>query len=170
MKVLISLILLIICCVGSVFAQKKDEKPNFSGTWKLDIEKSIFNEHFSKLFKENKSRVCSSELKINHREPKLSINNSFYCYQKDQLQRDSDNYVSTFYTDARGEKNSIDIAIFSSRTHWIGTKIVTINRLDESQKDEYHLSENGKVLIIKKTYGRETKIADQNLVYYLSKN
>ncbi|MEK7723030.1 MAG: hypothetical protein AAB336_01655 [Acidobacteriota bacterium] len=169
---LIWLVLLTIFCVGNIFGQRtKTLKPNFSGTWKLDIDKSTFNENFSKYFKRNEPLICLGQLRIIHKEPKLKIKESVYCYTKDKPETKINEINiedGIFYTDARGEKNNVpDYMISSTKTKWSGNSIVLRNELSKSFINEYYLSEDKKILT-KKTYNPSN--GNQTLVYYLSSN
>ena len=165
---IIWLILLIFCLVVSSYPQRK--KTNYSGMWKLDLDKSVFNKNYLNFFKENKSLNCSDELKISHKEPKLELEEKVYCYKKGEDKIESEIVIEygIFYTDARGEKNKFpDIAILHTKTKWLGNKILIRNELSKSFLTEYNLSEDKKTLT-KKTYNPSN--GNQILVYYLSKN
>ncbi len=107
---------------GNIFAQQKfidRSTPNFSGKWTLDVSKSSFNDNYVKFYKGNEGLICSSQLVISHKTPKLNIKELTRCYIKNVPNTISYKSIEdmTFYTDKRGEKNAVeDRMILSTKT------------------------------------------------------
>jgi len=68
-NLLISLFLFTVFCVGNVFAQK--EKPNFSGTWQLNLKESKLSERYQNEFENG--TIKRMQILVSHQGLRLTI-------------------------------------------------------------------------------------------------
>lgn len=149
----IVVILVLLFVSMNAYAQQNNvnQKPNFSGIWLLNKEKSTFFDHFKPTF-ENLS------LEIDHREPSFSVKMStiYKAGRKD--------ISLILYTDQRGEtalpfteKVSSEV---ESKTSWKNNLLVRKFTVKAKTEDgtsrtntieKYELSKNGKKLTVHKS-------------------
>jgi hypothetical protein len=137
-------------------SSKTKNKPDFSGSWMLDLKKS-----------DQKAIPSRPDLpiKISHHDPELSITQTSEVNGK-TIERES-----IYYTDERGETNratttittnpgsvtpeELEKQVTKSRTRWSGDKLVTVSTLrltaaghvlEYELVDEWKLSKDGNVL------------------------
>lgn len=139
-RILLCVILLTVFCVTPVFSQKQQKnapkknstkvkkisRPNFSGTWELDVEKSTKSEIGRAILAKIKNLtslliVEQTALSIKFTEKELIefIDSSNQPPQSKELTR-------VYFTDGRGETNNIGLEEKTS-TKWIGQKLVITN-------------------------------------------
>jgi hypothetical protein len=154
-KFLIGLFLLTGFCAVPVFLQDKKEKPNFTGTWNLNLFKSRLN-FFGLMSKDSKNIKCSSQLIITHKEPEVNVAEDFECNfpNNSSIKPIVKKYSAIFYTDNRGETTTFDNKAAESKTIWDGNKLVVTYYTTDSKSGkksrsfilEYKLSKDGKTL------------------------
>ncbi|MDQ3750518.1 MAG: hypothetical protein M3367_16105 [Acidobacteriota bacterium] len=113
MKIFIS-ILIVFLFTTFGFGQKKNEKPDLSGTWQLIESKNFANQNKSKGDEPKKLT-----LEINYREPELKI---VRISSKNSSEKRSE---ETYYSDERGETNSgYDNQMETTKSKWDGKEFV----------------------------------------------
>ena len=142
----------------AISAQKKTAtpKPDFSGSWVLDLEKS------------DKKGIPSKPdvpIKISHQDPEFRITQTL-TLSGNPIERES-----VYYTDERGETNQatavmtanpgsvkpedLDKQMTKSKPRWSGDKLITVSTLrltaaghviEYRLVDEWKLSKDGKIL------------------------
>lgn len=157
-QIIISLLLLTFCGAESVFSQNKADKPNFAGTWNLNVSKSKFS-IFDTMFANSKETICSSRLVITHNEPELKISEESECSfpKKPGIPPIVEKKSMTFFTDGRGENNVMGNKPVESKTEWKGKSLViTLLSIDARSgkkssylKMRYDLSKDRKTLTCK---------------------
>jgi len=115
-----------------------DDKPNFTGKWVLDVEKSDFGPV---------PAPSSQSQDIDHKDPKLKIKTVSKNAQGEQT------VESNRTTDGAENTNTQGQTEVKSKTVWDGKKLVTtmkrqINGMDIDIKDIWELAEDGKSLNI----------------------
>lgn len=159
--VLIGLVLFIAVCAGSVSAQKK-AKPDFTGTWVLDEDKT-----FDLLKKLSKKSAPSPEaalkrtttLIIHHTDPRFEFSEKHVIEKFDdagKITGKTESILPTtiLFTDKRKEVNIYqDNRPLSSVTAWDGKRIQTVITLDKDRRQlrtvTFSLSRDGNELQIK---------------------
>lgn len=154
MKALQVLILLTICLIGNIFAQKKEEKPNFSGTWELNPKESgIFSASPSLniMYKREMFLRCNIKIVIAHNEPELKITQTSICKtdkNSNDLKTTTVEYI--YFTDKRGEVNGYsDNLRIESITKWSGKRIV-INIYENNIKTNKKINISNREISISK--------------------
>lgn len=127
LKATILLLLFAFACAAPCVAQgKKKEppaRPDFSGTWVFDAEKSHYNNP--------ESRLARETLAISHAEPEVRVKRMFTATGGEER-----TVELVYYTDGRGEKNAVvghyDRVVLSgtaeSETKWKGARLVIRGR------------------------------------------
>jgi hypothetical protein len=149
-KVIISLLVLsfIVMCFGANGRSRdnKQDKPNFSGTWKLDRTRGNYVSRASLKPEDDLMLV------ISHAEPEIKVIRKFIKGGQKQIQD------LTYYSDCRGEVGYtfIDRKKSKSKTEWEGAAIVSrfsVPLESTSREDTYVnvteswvLSDDGKTL------------------------
>ena len=128
-------ILLILVFCPFAFSQKKGEKPDFSGLWRLDpsYTADFYGSgapwgEFSKLLLSKIPNCEENILKIEHVEPQLKL--AEFCRNKIDTDVPTEDFtkanIPMYFTDGRGEKNAwVEGGLIDSITKWDGNKIVT---------------------------------------------
>jgi hypothetical protein len=90
-------------------------KPNFSGTWMLDLKESDFDGRKSDLIYDSLTLI------ISHQDPELKITRKIVKKKKERSQK------IVYYTDSREEKNPSfnERATVQSKTHWQSDILIT---------------------------------------------
>jgi hypothetical protein len=156
--ILTGLTIVLFSCFSVVSAQKKPakSKPDFNGTWLLDLKKT-----------DQKALPTRPDLplRISHHDPELRI------IQTSEVSGKTVERESVYYTDERGETNQaitflttnpgsvkpsdLEKQVTKSRTRWSGDKLVTVSTLrlraaghviEYELVDEWKISSDGKVL------------------------
>ena len=132
-NILICLILLTTLLAGLVYAQ--DSKPDFSGTWDLDLKKSrvvLLGTEERDLTKQKFN--CTEKILIEHKEPELILKKNLLCEDKVTNSLKTIETMSKYFTDGRGEVNNISSSDqVESKTEWNGKKIIiTIYRTNSA--------------------------------------
>ncbi|PYV36974.1 MAG: hypothetical protein DMG06_29265 [Acidobacteria bacterium] len=131
-------------CLNVAWAQ--DEKPNFSGTWKLDKEKSEMGT--SEGGGRSWGRMFDS-LVIEHKEPKLSIKRKMHLPSGDER-----TVESKYTTDGKNNSNEGFRGMTSnSKTHWEDGKLITESTMETQMgtmetREIRSLSADGKTMIV----------------------
>lgn len=124
LKTKISLLLIAFACAAPCSAQEKTKKserqrPDFSGTWVIDLKKSGHNNP-------RRALTVPAELVITHGGPEIRVTRTF-----PEAYTDERAVELVYYTDERGEKNAVvgrDRVRLSgtveSHTKWKGSRIV----------------------------------------------
>jgi len=113
-----------------------DDKPNFTGKWVLDTEKSDFGPV---------PAPTSQTQEIDHKDPKLKVKTVSKNAQGESTAE------SNRTTDGEENTNTIGGAEVKSKTVWDGKKLVTtmkrqVQGMDIDVKDVWELAEDGKSL------------------------
>lgn len=136
-------------------AMAQDGKPNFSGTWELQVAKSDFGPLPAPQGQTNA---------IEHKDPKLKITATAKTDQGDRTT------VRNFTTDGEENTNQLGNATMKSRTRWVEKELV-IDATFEAQgnkvqiKDRWQLSDDGKTLTVARTLSSEMGVAEQKLIF-----
>ena len=139
-----------------VLATAQESKPNFSGEWKMNLEKSDFGQ-----LPGPKSRTD----KINHKEPDLKINRTTVT-QADQT------FASEWNCTTDGKECSNEIpggVVLKSTAKWDGEALAvdskgTFGQGEVQIKDRWTLSKDGKTLTIARHLISEMGEADQTFI------
>ncbi|HZT34188.1 MAG TPA: hypothetical protein VFA33_30130 [Bryobacteraceae bacterium] len=139
-----------VCLGGVVWAA-----PNFTGVWKLDLEKSDFGPLPSP-----KARTD----KIEHQEPNLTLN----ITQEGRAREFS--YQLRYTTDGKDNQNSLLGNPLHSKLHWEGDVLVietsgSLNGNDLTIKDRWTLSPDGKTLTVQRHLAGARGSTDQKMVF-----
>jgi hypothetical protein len=138
--------------LGIVQAQAK---PNFSGTWKLNVGKSDFGPV---------PGPDSQEEKINQEDPNMKVN----VAEKGQM--GDMNFDLTYTTDGKECTNSVAGNEFKSVVNWDGNDLVidtkgSFDGNDFTAKDRWTLSEDGKTLTVRRHLASAMGEADQKVIF-----
>jgi hypothetical protein len=149
---LISITFLIALPLMSVFAQ---QKPDFSGTWKLNVAKSDFG-----MLGGPTSRTDI----IVHKDPSLS--NSVTADSAQGKQQ----YTVSFTTDGKEAVNKMGEREIKSTLKWVGSNLVisskfVYNEMDVTSEATWVLSPDGKTLTVSTHFISSMGEADQKSVY-----
>ena len=134
--------LVVLASVTMLAGAAQDDKPNYSGTWTLDIAKSDFG-----MAPPPESMVSV----IEHAEPSMKIKTT----QKSQMGEMTNERLVT--TDGKENENKLRTMMgdqnVKSTTKWDGKKLITAYALDIQGmsldvKETWELSADGKVLTI----------------------
>jgi hypothetical protein len=129
MKKLMSTLFVIAAAANMAMAA---DKPDFSGNWKLDADKSTFGPM---------PPPSSLVAKIDHKDPDLSIETT----QNDQVQ------TAKYSTDGKETTNSMMGNDMKSKAVWEGKTLIVNSSLDAGGAavklvSKYSLSDDGKIL------------------------
>jgi hypothetical protein len=143
---------LIVLPLVSVFAQ---QKPDFSGTWKLNVAKSDFG---PLPVPESRTDV------ITHKEPSLS--NSITA----QGAQGKQEYTVNYTTDGKEAQNKVGPRDMKSTLKWVGNSLVitskfVFNDADVTTEATWTLSPDGKTLTVNGHFSSSMGDADQKLVF-----
>jgi hypothetical protein len=149
---LLSITFLLALPLITVVAQ---QKPNFSGTWKLNVAKSDFG-----MLGGPTSRTDV----ITHKDPSLSDSVSGESAEGKQQ------YTATYTTDEKEAQNKIGGRDVKTTVKWDGNKLVFTSKLvyegaDVTGTAIWTLSEDGKTLTLAVHYTSAMGDADQKLVF-----
>lgn len=112
------------------------DKPDFSGTWKMDPDKSLFGPV---------PPPTSMTLVIDHKDPDISVNQSSTGPEGDQ------NITAKYSTDGKEIVNSFMGSEVKSKAHWDGRMLVIESSLDAGGAPvkvtaRWNLSDDGGIL------------------------
>jgi len=149
---LLSITFLVALPLVSVFAQ---QKPDFSGTWKLNVAKSDFGAL---------PGPAGRTDVITHKEPSLS--DSVTVERADGKQQ----YTANFTTDDKEVTNQIGGREVKATMKWAGSNLAITSKLvyegsDVTGNSVWELSGDGKTLTISIHYASAMGEADQRLVF-----
>lgn len=165
----LSIILFLIAILGVFsFAQEieKDknsqEKPNFSGTWIIDKQKS-----FSR--SDERNNIENYTITIAQSGDEIKISRVY------TIKNDRSSYTEILYTDKRGEKNVDKTGMtnngeIKSKTFWKKQSVVRRFQYDKSgfgmpayivSGEKYSLSDDGRVLTITTEYELGSQLSEQ---------
>ncbi len=133
MKTLVSSLLVIAAAAGMAMAA---DKPDFSGDWKLDPDKSVFGPI---------PAPTSMTRKVDHKDPDLTVNESRSGAQGDM------NVTMKYSTDGKETTNSLMGNDMKSKASWEGKTLVIASTAnfggaDVKMKDKLSLSDDGKTM------------------------
>jgi len=134
MKTLLTTLFVIAAAAGIALAA---DKPDFSGDWKLNVEKSVFPvPDFA---------PSSMTRKIDHKDPDLSVNESRTGAQGDM------NTMMKYSTDGKETTNSLAGNDVKSKAAWDGKTLVITSAANFGGADvkftqKWELSDDGKTL------------------------
>jgi hypothetical protein len=128
MKQLLSTLFIITAAANMALA---GDKPNFSGTWKLDMDKSSFGPI---------PPPESMTRRVDHKDPDISVEMSITGPDLSMSFR--------YSTDGKETANSFMGADFKSKAVWEGKALVIHNIVDAANKstNKWSLSDDGKTL------------------------
>ena len=157
-RIFLVFILLVSCFAVSVFAQtvKKEDKPNFSGTWILDDKKSGIYLNDQKV---PNPFDCDTKMTINYTQTNEAIVINFYdlCREKNKqgIQTKETKKKRTYFLDKRGENNTniLNEIIYSETEIKKSSLVIKEYKTDSKGKkgkllfeSAYLLSKDGKTL------------------------
>ncbi len=147
--------LLLLALAFSLGAFCQDGKPNFSGTWELQIDKSDFGPL---------PAPQSQTMVVDHQDPKLKVSVTAKTAQGD---RSSERVMTT---DGQENINQVGGNEWKSVSRWVQKLLVTDVSFDMQgnkvkMNDKWQLSEDGKTLTMNRTYKSDMGEAEQKLVY-----
>lgn len=130
-------------------------KPNFSGTWKLNVSKSDFGPI---------PAPDSQEQKINQEDPSMKVN----VAEKGQM--GDLNFDLSYTTDGKECTNTVAGNEFKSVANWDGNDLVidtkgSFDGNDFTAKDRWTLSEDGKTLTVQRHLASAMGEADQKVIF-----
>jgi hypothetical protein len=133
MKTLMSTVFVIAAATGMALAA---DKPDFSGDWKMDADKSVFGPM---------PPPTSMSCKIDHKDPDLSIVQTQSGAQGDQVLN------FKYSTDGKETTNSLMGNDVKSKAAWEGKTLIVTSSLDAGGNaikfvSKYSLSDDGKTL------------------------
>ena len=148
----VSITILIALPLVSAFAQ---QKPDFSGTWKLNVVKSVFGQLPGP---ESRTDV------ITHKEPSLSNSVTAEGAQGKQ------EYTVNYTTDGKEALNKVGPREIKSTLKWAGSNLVIsskflFNDMDVTSEATWVLSPDGKTLTIDTHFTSSMGEADQKYVF-----
>ena len=149
---------LLVCAaifVATCLWAAQESKPNFSGKWELDVAKSEFG-----ALPGPSSRTDV----IDHQEPKVKITVTVKGPQGERT------FERNYTTDGKENTNTQFNMEVKSKTHWEGKVLVTELKLEIQGnpleiKEQWELSEDGKVLVIKRDLKSSQGDTSQKLVF-----
>ena len=139
----------------AVAALAQDGKPNFSGTWELQLDKSDFGPL---------PGPQSQTTMIEHKDPKLKITVNAKTAQGEQSS------LRNLTTDGQENTNEVSGRTWKSKTRWEEKELVTETSFEVQGnkvqiKDRWKLSDDGKGMTIDRTLSSEMGEAVQKLVF-----
>ena len=146
-------LVLLTLAFGMAHAQAK---PNFSGTWKVNVAKSDFG-----AMPAPDSRTDN----IAHADPDLKL----HVAQSGQM--GDMTYDAVYTTDGKESTNSINGNVFKSTVKWDGDDLSvdtkgSFNGMDVTIKDRWTLSEDGKTITVQRHLASaSTGETDQKIVF-----
>ncbi len=130
-------------------------KPDFSGTWKLNLALSAFG---------RSPTPGSMTSRIEHREPEIKVHS--------EVSGSQGSYASdyTWVTDGRENVNTVRGNEIRSTVTWNGLSLIshaktTVNGVSLQVVDQWTLSEDGRVLTVSRTVSAPQGNAEQTYVY-----
>ncbi len=143
-----------ILLVLAVLACQAAGSPNFSGHWKLNVEKSKLDDPFQE------------ERTIDHKDPEVSV------HMKASVDGEEQESDIKFTTDGKETKTMVDGDPLFTKAHWDGNALVcdstSIGDTDTTElHDRWSLSEDGKRLTIQRRVKVGTDVRDMVLVFDL---
>ncbi len=126
-----------ICTLALGLAAGAQAKPNFSGDWKLNVDKSDFGPM---------PAPTSMTAKIDHADPNLKVATAVSSPQQGDA-----SYDSKYTTDGKESANSMGPMETKSTVTWDGDDLAVITKLDAggteiSIKSKWNLSADGKTM------------------------
>lgn len=162
LKATILLLLVALACAAPCAAHEKKKeppaRPDFSGTWVLDLKKSNYDNQYV-----SGSPTRSVTLVISHGEPEIKVTRTFALLDGEERTAEF-----VYYTDGRGEKNEIvgrdRVSLggtAASESKWKGARLVIrgtehvkafgdVTRVDFTEK--WELSADGNTLTQTREY------------------
>jgi hypothetical protein len=134
--------------IGLNVAWAQNDKPNFSGTWKLDKEKSELGTDEGGRFRGG----MFDSLVIEHKEPKLAIKRKMHLPSGEER-----TVESKYSTDGESNSNEGFRGMTSkSKTHWEEEKLITESTVETQRgtmetKEIRSLSADGKTMTVEMT-------------------
>ncbi len=147
------LVLLALLACGTLVAA--DAKPNFSGKWVLDVQKSEFA---------GMPPPESQTKTIEHQDPKLRLITVTRMAQGEQR------YEGNYTTDGKENVNHLGETPMKSRTHWEGKLLLTETQVQSDGgpvtiNDVWELTEDGKQMVQMREYKSSEGSSTQRLFY-----
>jgi hypothetical protein len=123
-------------CLGLLAAA--DNHPNFTGTWKMDSDRSDFGQI---------PKPASFVRKVEHEDPKLHVVTNFTTPNGDAVTD------VKYTTDGKDSVNTVRGGEWKSNVNWDGNSIEvaskrTINGAEVTTKERWTLTSKGKVLTV----------------------
>ncbi len=142
----------LVACLAAAWAQ---DKPNFSGTWKLDTAKSDFGAF---------PAPEKATLKVDHQDPKVNVTSSAVSEMGDQ------NIELKLMTDGTETSNEVMGIPVKSTGKWDGKSVVfdskfTTDGGDVAIAERWTLSEDGKTLTLERRWSGSMGDNTQKLVH-----
>ncbi len=130
-------------------------KPNFSGTWDLQVDKSDFGPM---------PGPQAQTTVIEHKDPKLKVTS------KSKSDRGERTVERTLTTDGQENTNEVAGAQWKSKTRWVENELVTESQFEAQgakiqMKDHWKLSDDAKTFTVERALSSEMGEAAQKLIY-----
>ena len=145
------LVVLVVCFA----VRAQDAKPNFSGTWELQVDKSDFGPL---------PAPQAQTTIVDHKEPNLKVTITAKTQQGERTS------VRNLTTDGQENTNTVGATTIRSKTRWVEKELVTEATFEAQAgkiqtKDRWQLSDEGKTFTIDRTLSSEMGEATQKWVY-----
>ncbi|MCS7315614.1 MAG: hypothetical protein RMI94_10475 [Bryobacterales bacterium] len=150
MRTMITLAAAVLTCMSSAFSQAR---PDFSGTWKLNIAKSNFGAL---------PAPESSSLKVEHRDPALKMVSTTVSSSGERA------YELSFTTDGKECTNWVGNVEVKSVLRWDGATLIMEHKAaggEVTLRDQWALSEDGKILTVTRHWSGSQGETTQTLVH-----
>jgi hypothetical protein len=130
-------------------------KPNFSGTWKVNVAKSEFG---AMPAPDNRTD------QVTHAEPDLKVHVTQGSQMGDM------NYDAAYTTDGKESTNTANGNVFKSTVKWDGDDLSidtkgSFNGTEFTAKDRWTLAEDGKTMTVQRHLASAMGETDQKIVY-----
>ena len=132
-----------------------EDKPDFSGNWKLDIEKSDFGSF---------PAPRSASMKVDHKDPKLNLTSNA------ATQMGNHTVDLKLMTDGTETENEISGTPVKNRAHWEGRLLVVESKIatetgEVTAVDRWLLSSDRKTLTLERKWSGTSGDSIQRLVH-----
>ncbi len=144
-----------LCTLGLVSAALAQAKPNFSGTWKVNIAKSDFGPM---------PAPQSGVSKIEHADPKLKLTSTITGDMGERT------VTMEFTTDGAENTNKFGPMEMKSRLRWEGAELIIESKASSDQgeftaKERWSLAEGGKIFKLIRSWAGPMGEATQTLIH-----
>lgn len=172
---IIACVCLMVCLNGSVLVRSQESKPNFTGRWVLNPDRT--KPKVPPGFDNKRNLVCcetkSSVLTIDHKEPNMTITSS--TVRVDNRGNETvDHYVSKLTTNGSDTVAESDGIEYHNTTRWDSGKLITTVTSNDKRFipsiNVYSLSGDGKTMTIESYIRRIEGEPELTMVFERSNN